>query len=218
MKTLDFLLQRAAVSDDGGTISGLAAVFDETNAYNERVAKGAFADTLAAHSRRGTAPAMLLQHSQALPIGRWTKLEETAEGLLVEGRVSAATEKSREARTLLAERLLDGLSIGFTATDATRGDDGIRTLKKIELFEISLVAVPAAPSARVREVRSFGNLRDFETALRDDIGLSKAAARAVAARGWKGLSGAQDTPDPDEVERLLTTIHRSATNLERFLK
>lgn len=218
MKTLDFMLQRAAISDDGGTVAGLAAAFDELNAYGERIKFGAFGPTLAAHEKRGTAPAMLLQHDHRMPVGRWTKLQETPEGLWVEGRVSAATEESRKARSLLTERLVDGLSIGFTASVAKRGDDGVKVIEKIELYEISFVAVPAAPSARVREVRSYSSLRDFETALRDDMGLSKAAARAVAARGWKGISSAQDSHDPAEIERQVSILFRSASNLERYLK
>lgn len=218
MKTLDFLLQRAAVSDDGGSISGLAAVFATPNSYNERIAPGAFSATLSEHTARGTVPAMLLGHDPHAPVGRWSRIEEVPEGLAVEGTISKATERSREARVLVAEKLVDGLSIGFQAVESTRDDDGMRTLTRIELHEISLVSCPAALGARVREVRSFDSLRDLEMALRADLGLSKAAARAVAARGWRGISNAQDTHDPAEVERLLTTIHRSATSLERFCK
>ena len=40
----------------------------------------------------------------------------------------------------------------------TYGDDGTRTLKEVRLFEVSLVAVPCAPTAQVTSVKSLSQV------------------------------------------------------------
>jgi phage head maturation protease len=48
---------------DQGALSGYGSVFNNVDWYKERIAPGAFADTLAAHAKAGTMPALLWQHS-----------------------------------------------------------------------------------------------------------------------------------------------------------
>jgi hypothetical protein len=214
LNTLDFWLQSLSVADDGSTITGLAATFGEQSAYGDVIKPGAFGATLAAHQARGTSPAMLYEHDSRVPIGRWTALAETPAGLHVEGRVTNATEKAREVRQLLREGVVSGLSIGFIVPKGgqERGDEGRRTITALDLFEVSVVATPALPSARVREVRTFSTPREAEEALRD-AGFSKADARALMAKGWRGLSG-DDGPTAEDLRSAITRIDAATLKLK----
>jgi HK97 family phage prohead protease len=136
-----------------GMFSGYASVFGQVDAHDETVAAGAFTKTLSAWRQSGRSPAMLWMHDPAQPIGVWLSLREDGNGLAVDGRLALRTQKGAEAHELLRLGALTGLSIGYRVVasqiDATKK---IRTLKEIELFEISLVTFPANDEARVERV------------------------------------------------------------------
>jgi len=180
-----------AVKADG-TFAGYASVFGGRDSYGDRVLPGAFAASLQAHQKAGTAPALLWQHDQREPVGRWLELREDATGLHVEGRLTLATTRGQDALALLKDGALSGLSIGFRIPDGGAVMAGeVRELRQVDLAEISLVTLPADSHARVREVRSFDSPRDLEEALRD-AGLSRRQARALLAKGWSGLQADAD--------------------------
>lgn len=165
------------------TFSGYGAVFGNVDSYGDVIAKGAFAETLKAVTKSGIWPSMLSQHGgmfgdSQTPIGVWSEMKEDDHGLWVEGKF-ANTERGREAYELLKMKprpAISGLSIGFRAKEwavRTQPDEPRRTLKAVDLVEISLVTFPANTKARVTNVKSEFNPRDFETALRE-AGLSRA--------------------------------------------
>ena len=143
----------SAVAAGDGRIAGYASLFGATDLSGDRVLPGAF---LASLARRGTAGIrMLWQHDPARPIGVWTKLTETATGLLAEGRLALDTAGGREAYELIRAGAVDGLSIGFRTKTARRGAaDGVkRVLSEIDLWEISVVTFPMQERARLAEAR-----------------------------------------------------------------
>jgi hypothetical protein len=107
---------------------------------------------------------------------------------------------------------LSGLSIGFvTREDIYDKVTGIRTLKKVDLWEVSLVTFPANDAARVSAVKtieSISSLSDAERYLRDAGGFSRAQATALLSR-LKSLSG-QGEPDAalGELKQSLLTLQR----------
>ena len=60
-------------------------------------------------------------------------------------------------------------------------------LRKIDLWEISVVTFPANPKAKIGAVKSLPSPRDLEAALHD-LGLTRSQAKGLMARGYKGLS------------------------------
>jgi HK97 family phage prohead protease len=151
---LDLELKVGAV-DELGEFSGLASVFGEVDLMGDTVAPGAFKKSLAAQGRKGRTPLMLWSHQLDQPIGRWTSIVETAEGLAVKGKLLLDVARAREVYSMLKERVVDGLSIGFRTVDSVRTKTG-RLLKEIDLAEISLVTLPALASARVTSVKGTG--------------------------------------------------------------
>ena len=136
-----------------GEFEGYASLFNMVDLGGDVVERGAFRDTLAA---RGAANIkMLWQHDQSEPIGTWLSMREDSRGLLVRGKLDLAVARAREALALLKSGALDGLSIGFRTEKATKdAATGHRLLRKIDLWEISLVTFPMAPRARVTSVKA----------------------------------------------------------------
>ncbi|CDZ51356.1 HK97 family phage prohead protease [Neorhizobium galegae] len=165
--TLDFDIRFAA--DDAGSFTGHAAIFDERNSFNEVVKRGAFNRTLSEHQARNIRPPMLWSHRTDEVIGVWTDIREDATGLAVTGKLITETARGKEAHALLKAGALNGLSIGFRARGAERASNGLRILTDIDLVEISLVALPSAGNARIKQVRSIGDVSAFTRAVQGAI-------------------------------------------------
>lgn len=195
---------KLASGSSDGAFEGYGAVFGNTDSYGDVIAKGAFKDTLSAAKSSGHWPSMLLQHGgwgmsadDMMPVGVWTELDEDAVGLRVSGKLAIGTQRGRDAYELLKMEprpALSGLSIGYSVDDAmVEYGDGVkapkRTIKKVRLYEVSLVTNPANDRARIELVKSDDPLfkRTLERILRD-AGLSAREAKAFIAEGFKAIA------------------------------
>jgi HK97 family phage prohead protease len=141
-----------------GWFSGYASVFDEVDAQNDRVMRGAFLSTLHKWGMQGQFPKMLWQHESSEPIGLWHKVQEDAMGLYVEGNLLLEVQKAREAYALMKAGILDSLSIGYQVIEAIQGRKSqVRLLTQIDLFEISLVTFAANAKAKVMAIKDYFN-------------------------------------------------------------
>ncbi|RST78919.1 HK97 family phage prohead protease [Aquibium carbonis] len=126
-------------------IAGHASLFGVADLSRDVVEAGAFAAALA---RRGGGIRMLFQHDPARPVGVWTSLREDAQGLAVQGRLTAGA--SAELAALIADGAIDGLSIGFRTVKArTDPRTRLRHIVEADLWEISIVTFPMLPGARL---------------------------------------------------------------------
>lgn len=179
LKHLDVPFEVREVSEDG-TFTGYGSVFGVKDSYNEIVVPGAFVDSI-----EKRVPAMLWQHRSGEPIGVYEEVREDSVGLFLRGRLAMKTARGAEAYELLKMKAISGLSIGFVAIeDSFDKSTGIRTLKKIDLWEVSLVTFPANDAARVtgvKDISQFTTLSEVEDCLRD-AGFSKSEALALVAR------------------------------------
>lgn len=184
-KTLDFECELKATGDTG-TFEGYGSVFNITDRGGDIVAAGAFAETLAAAKAAGRLPAMLWQHRQAEPIGVYTEMEEDAIGLKVKGKLALKTARGAEAYELMKMGAISGLSIGYRVRDDSWDRvTGVRTIKKADLHELSLVTMPMNDASRVSAVKTIeelDSLSEIERHLRDVCGLSKSEATAMVSR------------------------------------
>lgn len=184
-KTLDFDCELKATGDTG-TFEGYGSVFNITDRGGDIVAAGAFAETLAAAKAVGRLPAMLWQHRQAEPIGVYTEMEEDAIGLKVKGKLALKTARGAEAYELMKMGAISGLSIGYRVRDDSWDRvTGVRTIKKADLHELSLVTMPMNDASRVSAVKTIeelDSLSEIERHLRDVCGLSKSEATAMVSR------------------------------------
>ena len=126
----------------GVRFAGYAAVFDRPDKGGDIVRMGAFAKAL---ENVGEVP-LLWQHRAGAVIGRLEHLSEDERGL----RVIASIGDARASR-LLASGKVDGLSFGYRVREA-KNAGGLRELIELDLVEVSLVANPMQPKARVHAV------------------------------------------------------------------
>lgn len=184
MKRENFLTPLEVKFDSGSeamSFSGYGARFGNVDAYGDVIAPGAFEKTLKDARSSGNWPAMLLQHGSFLggddnmPVGVWTEMREDSKGLYVEGQL-APTARGKDAYTLLKmspRPAISGMSIGYRPVEwsmRAKPEDPRRTLKAVELLEVSLVTFPANGKARVEAVKSadeIKTIREFEDFLRD---------------------------------------------------
>ena len=149
---------------------------------------------------------LLWQHRSGEPIGVYTTVKEDTIGLHVEGKLALKTARGAEAYELLKMGAISGLSIGFvTREDSYDRVTGVRTLKKVDLWEVSLVTFPANDSARVANIKSIESIKslaDAETYLREAGGLSKREAVTMLAR-IKSLQGRSESDGLGELEALI---------------
>ena len=148
-KSFKFELEQA---DDNGEFSGYAAVFGNRDDGDDVIEKGAFAKTIIRDFDRIK---ILSQHDETeLPIGKPLELREDDKGLFIRGKISD-TQKGRDIRTLLKDGVLTELSIGYDAVAFDYDSkQGIRHLKEIRLWEVSVVTWAMNDEAKIDEVKS----------------------------------------------------------------
>lgn len=193
LKIRDFDLSVKAVSDDG-LFSGYGSVFGTVDSYREVVAPGAFSESLAEIKSKARPVPVLWQHRSGEPIGVYTSLVEDAHGLKVEGQlIIDGVARAKEAHALMKAGAVSGLSIGYyVREDSWDEKERVRTLKKVELVEISLVTFPANDDARIDAIKSklahgsLPTMPEFEQILRE-AGFSKSQSAVIANRGLKHL-------------------------------
>lgn len=234
-----FAFEVKASAADGSTFEGMASVYNVLDGYNEIVAPGAFSKSLKRYMEK---PILRFMHST--PVGLATRTVEMADGLMIAGKISNTTVGA-DCRTLLADRVIGSLSIGFSTVSSMRLDGeesvkkywadagyqpsaqelrrikwGARVLTEIDLYEVSLVDIPANGECDVTSVKAALSGRftaaDLLSSARLELGeikagrvLSKAnldrlsthaAALETCANDLKAMI-AQHTPkkgDPDD--------------------
>ena len=150
--------------DDKGIFRGHASVFNVIDSYGETVDAGAFKKTLKENKHFP----LLDTHDVMRRLGIIYGLENE-EGLQGEGHFNLDTQAGREARADAIQGSFTGLSIGFQ-TLKEKIVEGVRHLKEIKLWEISMCVFQACPGAVVTDVKSIGAPLTIEALNRTLIG------------------------------------------------
>lgn len=223
--TCNLVELKLAAGDEasGMSFDGYGAVFGNVDSYGDVIAPGAFAAFLSdVKNGKQNWPAMMLQHGgwqmtaeDMTPIGVWTDLAEDGHGLKVSGKL-ADTPRGREIYALMKmtpRPAIDGLSIGYIPKEwepRSKPEDPRRTLKRIDLVEISPVTFPANGQARVGSVKSIeaiASLSDIEDILRDAGGFSRKEAQTLISR----IKGIGRSDSSAELLALADTIKRNTS-------
>lgn len=191
-------------ADDAGNFEGYAAVFDNIDDGDDVILKGAFTRVRTARNGRLK---LALYHDLTRLVGN-SEFTQDDRGLHLKGRVNLAVSYARDAYELMKDGSLDSMSIGFNTLQATyeeRAGRQVRVIKSAELWEASFVPFGMNVEAEVLSVKS--NIRLFESALRERMGLSQKEAAAVASLGYPALrrdGGSEATAIVEELKDLST--------------
>jgi uncharacterized protein len=195
-----------------GIFTGYGSIFGNEDQGNDIMQKGAFTKSLM--NRPVSKVKMLYQHKTDEPIGVFTEIYEDSKGLFVKGQLAMGTQRGREAYELLKMGALDGMSIGFRADPEKQGYNenkrGVRTLKEVDLMEISLVTFPMNESALIETVKGNAkNIREWEKILREAGGLSRTEAKI----GAKALSESLSQRDAGDDNKQLADLINKVANI-----
>lgn len=158
-------LKASVTVDDAGMITGIAWPFGSADRMGDDILPGAF------KGATGPLP-MLAFHKPDEPVGVWSDVEESAKGLMVKGRLLIEdVPRAREVQALVKSGAVAGLSIGFITRKAETRKGGGRTIRSVDLVEISLVTVPAHPGARITAAKSADAIRLAEAINRATMAL-----------------------------------------------
>jgi HK97 family phage prohead protease len=197
------ILQTKLAPNGDGAIEGWLVRYNEIDSDAETIAYGAFGESIRETKAAGVKVPLLWQHDMRTPIGSWSDLSETPEGVYGRARINTDVAKGREALSLVQRGDLSGLSVGF-ASAVRRG----ATILSGKLMEGSLVSIPSAPKARIKlkECSTVPELVDALVAGR----VGRRDVELVVRKSWAAISGSPDEPDPKQREALARLDERIA--------
>jgi len=217
-----------------GYVARFSKLSEDLGGFREKIAKGAFTDTIKEDDIRA-----LWNHDSNYVLGRTTSgtlhLEEKSRGLWME-LTPPETQWATDLAVSIRRGDVSQMSFGFKCIDEEwrkrKNDDdqeeNIRTLKKVQLFDVSPVTYPAYQDSSVH-VRS---------SLEQAMGVEFRTVAAAIIRGQRNLGLNDDdraaiskfiatltglipggaTADPEEASRVIATKRREILRREGQLK
>lgn len=151
--------QATGAGDGNYTIAGYASTFGPPpDLGGDVIEKGAYRQSLI---ERPNVP-ICWQHDLHEVIGKTVFMTENDTGLLFKALI-VPTRQGKDARVLVENGCINGLSIGYDCTWQTGRGNVKRVLTKIDLYEVSLVTYGMNVSARL-----FPSETDLQT-LKDEL-------------------------------------------------
>lgn len=139
-----------ATGDDGRLRIRALVSTPRVNSYGFRIDPSAWPEAMPEFMQN---PVMMAYHNWDMPIGRWDKWEVTANGLVMEGWISAAEPG-------MQQKVLDGtvsrVSVGFWPMSEDKDEDDVTVVKKLKLMEASMVPIPADAGTMVEPLAGVG--------------------------------------------------------------
>lgn len=145
-------------ADEAGTISGYFSTYDRIpDSYGDVIAKGAFTETIKAREESGHPFPLCWNHDLDQIIGKVDKIEDTEKGPLMTASFFD-TPLAQEKREIVKSGVVFQFSFAYDVKDAAvvTLEDGTKAneLRQIDLFEVSIVPIPANPRAEVTSIKS----------------------------------------------------------------
>ena len=185
--------------DQLGEFEGYGSTFGNVDFGRDMVMPGAFTESLKDWTQKNQFPLLPWYHDMATPIGDWLEMREDEKGLYVKGSLwvqeGKRIDKATAAHNLLNGTGPKGLSIGYSvdeSSDEVMNGERVRLLKKVTLWEVSVVPFGMNPQAVVTNAKrlvsdeGLEEKAEFEKVLRD-AGLSRKQAKTFISGGYSAL-------------------------------
>lgn len=147
-------------ADEAGTITGYFSTYDRVpDSYGDVIARGAFADTIKARKESGHPFPLCWNHDLDQIIGSVDpdNIQDTDKGPLMTASFFD-TPLAQEKRAIVKSGVVYQFSFAYDVLEAgpVELEDGTKAneLKKLDLFEVSIVPIPANQNAVMTEVKS----------------------------------------------------------------
>lgn len=185
-KTLQF--KTDSFDEEEGIFSGYAAVFGNVDSGGDVIEPGAFTKTIAEGWER--VRILALHNDCWLPVGRPLELREDSTGLYIKAKISD-TSMGRDIKVLLKDGVLSELSIGYDPVvfDYDK-DTGIRHLREVKLWEVSVVTWAMNDQATVTDYKQATETADRAQAIVDEVSSELKAGRKISGARLKALKEA----------------------------
>lgn len=175
--------------EEQGIFSGYGSVFGNVDDGGDVVEPGAFTKTIAECADR--VKILALHNDSWLPVGKPLELREDARGLFLRGKISD-TSMGRDIKVLLRDRVLNELSIGYDPIVFDYDDQGIRHLREVKLWEVSIVTWAMNPAAKITDYKAVETAERAEAIVADAKRELKEGRKISGAR-LKALRDALDS-------------------------
>ena len=203
---------------ENGVVEGYASTWTKTpDSYGDIVIKGAFTDTLKKRKASGHPFPLCFNHDFDQIIGAVFEAYEDDYGLKIRASF-LNTPAAQEKRELVKEGIVWQFSfaysvLGFEAPTEEEKKQGIfQKLTKLDLYEVSLVPVPANQTAVVTEIKNDENIE--EKAGKRNSAKDEALIRdAISA--LQALLDNADDPGEDESKANGAPEEQKASNPEK---
>lgn len=196
----------------GYKFSGYASTFGNVDSYGDTIVKGAFAETIDPDNR--SRPIALRWNHYGPVIGKLLSMKEDDVGLFVEGELTPGHSVAENAAASLKHGAISGLSIGYAIDeDDVEYENSVRVLKRIKLYEISVVEEPADNHARISDIKSADSLKEIESILREVGGFSRDSATTLVSRIKSICHGERDS-EQKEASELIKSLKKRNQMIE----
>lgn len=141
----------AEKTGETGVFTGYASTYGNIDYAGDVIMDGAYADQL------DKSLPIIWNHDQDDPaniIGKTTRLESDAHGLLVEAALDLDNPTAKQAYNLLKKGMVSQLSVGIIPDDTQPADGGTRLIKHAQLLEISVTPSACNPQANITTVKN----------------------------------------------------------------
>lgn len=227
-KTKTFAVKSSDVDEEQGVITFYASTFDrEPDSYGDVVAKGAFKDSLKRHEDEGDPVLFLWGHDTYDPFNNLGTLDEICEdevGLKCVGRFDMDNPNAAYVCKMAKEGRVKKASFAYDVLDSATVelDDGTKAneLRALDIFEVSLVSIPANRHAEVVDVKSstMPSLDPLAKTISDTVAPMNEALRRIeeAITRDEGAAGKGKAEEPDGANAEAEKAAKSREILKRI--
>lgn len=198
-------------ADEAGKIAGFFSTYEQTpDSYGDIIMPGAFTKTIEKRKESGHPFPLCFNHDFDKVIGACNTVEERERGPYIEADF-LNTQLGQDVRKMVLSGAIYQFSFAYDVlgrrdpTDEEKKNGVTNVLTELEVYEVSVVTVPANQNAQVTEIKSV-----IETAVKAGKRNSKADEDTIKEcitllQSLIEEPGADDIPENEEVNEEETT-------------
>ena len=216
-KYKEFSLIKSA--DDAGIISGYFSTYDRTpDSYGDVIAKGAFTETIAKRKESGHPFPLCWNHDLNQIIGSVNPedIRDTDKGPLMTASFFNS-ELAQEKREIVKSGVVYQFSFAYDVLEAgpTELKDGtkVNELRKLDLFEVSIVPIPANQNAVMTDVKA--GRRNSKS---DEDKIKQAIALLQSVLDTEDSDDGEDEPEANGAPEERKASNPEKDNLLEYIK